>query len=364
MKDFVRISTVALFFVCSCASLTVLAATTVQAKTFFVDPNGDDNNSGGPNFPFATVQRGINEAAITPGPDTVRIAAGNYVENVTINDKDPVTLRGAGSGATVVFGDDDPVTEDNVITMGSGDVEIRRLMITGGFNGISATGDSLRLDDVVVSENDDRGLDAIDIDSVRIDDGEFSNNVDSDGIKVESAGTVKINGTNIESNGSDGIDLEVIDDIDVTNVTVANNGDEGLEVDDSGSIDVVGGTYTNNNDDGLDIDDTARIDIVNVESTGNGNSDPVPDGNGLQIEAQDFDSERVKVVNSEFSGNTLDGINIAENPSSVDEVRLTAITARDNGESGLDLGTVTGTVKLKRIVSGTAEGNGLEDVLP
>jgi hypothetical protein len=92
---------------------------------------------------------------------------------------------------------------------------------------------------------------------------------------------------------------------------------------------------------------------VSVVSTEN-------DGSGLQIEAEDFDTVVVFIVNSEFSDNGEDGIQMREEDAMVHRVRLAKVTARNNVESGLDI-DVTGSVMLKRVIS---KDNGADDILP
>jgi hypothetical protein len=377
--------------------LVVAATTTVHAATFFVDISGDDSNGGtSAARPLRTIQRALDEAAQTPGPDTIKIAAGEYVENVTIEDTDKVTL--AGRGGAVIRADD---RKENVITIECSDVTIANLEITGGDDGIKTkTGPiSLTLRDVVVSGNAEDGLDARNVSSLMIVHGTFSQNGDDgikvkgaetaaitgtavldngeegvdfenigaihirhltaegnrdDGIKVEWADVVRITATSVLHNGGDGVDLETIGAIHVTNLTADWNGDEGLEVDDSGRALVVGGSYSNNADDGIDLDDTQSIRIVSVVSTGN-------DGSGLQVEAEGhFDTDVVSIVNSEFSDNGEDGIQIREEDAIVHQVRLTSVTARNNVESGLDI-NVSGSVRLTRVIS---QDNGEDDILP
>lgn len=338
-----------------CCLFVIAVATSAHAATFFVDADlGDDSNSGtSASSPFATIKRAIAEAADTPGPDTIRIASGEYVEKLKITDNDKLTLT--GSGDTVVIGTSG---SKYVIKIEAGDVTISNMTITGSKDGIKAEpgeeGDtiSLTLRDVVVTGNADEGLQAENVTSVTIVGGTFSGNAD-DGIKVEVADAVTITGATVSDNGGDGIDLEVIGTIKVTRLTVDGNGDEGLEVDDSGSVLVVQGTYSNNEDEGLDIDNTLSIRLVSVVSTGNV-------GSGFQVEADKMEIESVSVVASSFLGNGEDGIQIVEDGFVVHKVTLTNITATGNVKSGLKI-DVSGSVRVTNI---TSEENGEDDILP
>ena len=194
--------------------LVLIGAATVHAATFFVDAGlGDDANPGiSAASAFRTVQRAIDEATLRPGPDMIQVAAGEYLENLSISDADGLTLSGS-SGAVVVAAD----PSRDVLTISAGDVSISSLAIVGGDKGISAQGSeatavSLSLRDVVVTGNEDDGLNAEDVVSVSIAHAVFMDN-GSDGIKVETTEAVNIQATTVSDNGSDGIDLEEIEDI-------------------------------------------------------------------------------------------------------------------------------------------------------
>jgi hypothetical protein len=103
-----------------CCLLVVAVTTTVQGVTFFVDTGGDDANPGtSAALPFLTIQRAVDEAAGMAGADMIRIASGEYVEDLTIEDTNKVML--AGGGGTVINADD---PDEHVIRIESGDVTI------------------------------------------------------------------------------------------------------------------------------------------------------------------------------------------------------------------------------------------------
>lgn len=341
-----------------CCLIVIAAVTSAQAAGFFVDADlGDDGNAGtSAASPFQTIQRAIDQAEATPGPDMIHIASGNYTENLAINDADKLTLTGDGAVVTAADAGED------VIAIKAGDVAISGLAVTGGDNGIKTKGSetSLALRDVDVTVNADRGLNAKEVGSVTIVGGTFADN-GGDAMKVGDedsetyVSSLKVAHTSFSNNGSDGLDLEKITAIHLTNLTVEGSGDEGLEVDMCASVTVIGGTYTNNADDGLDIDNSQSISIVSVISTGNG------EGNGLQIELEDgFELQNATVVNCEFLGNGQNGVQIVEYGGIVNQVKLTNITAANNAESGLEV-VISGSAKVTNI---TSEGNGTDDILP
>src|SRR6516165_9397379 len=69
--------------------------------TFFVATTGSDMNSGTDALhPFLHIQHALDVAASIPGPDTINVASGTYVEQLTVSSD--VTLTGAGAGTTTI----------------------------------------------------------------------------------------------------------------------------------------------------------------------------------------------------------------------------------------------------------------------
>lgn len=346
-----------------CCLIVIAAAISAHAAGYFVDAGvGDDADTGiSAASPFATIQRAIDAASENPGPDTIQIASGEYVENLTIDDDEKLTLTG-GDGVVVTAAD----AGDDVITVKAGDVTISALKVTNGDNGIKTKGfeTSLTLKNVDVSENDNHGLSAKKVGSVTISGGSFSDN-GGDGIKVGDEDnetyvkSVTIRGGTFLNNDSDGIDLERIVIVTIMNTMVDGSGDEGLEVDECGSVTVIGGAYTNNRDDGLDLDKSQSVRIVSVLAADNGNGNG--DGNGLQIELESgFEMEEAIIINCDFLGNSQNGVQIVEGGGVIHAVTLINITARDNAESGLQV-FISGKAKVANI---TSEYNGVVDILP
>jgi hypothetical protein len=73
------------------------SATPSCGATCYVSTTGNDANSGTLGSPLLTIQAGVN--GVSPG-GTVNVAAGTYVENVTVPQS--VDISGAGAGATIV----------------------------------------------------------------------------------------------------------------------------------------------------------------------------------------------------------------------------------------------------------------------
>ena len=383
----------------SCWAILAVAAS-AQGATFFVNAGtGDDFNTGrAAADPFLTIQKAIAAAALEPGADVIQIAAGQYTENLVIDDADGLTLSGCADAELGA----NPLND--AVKVSSGDVTITNLAISNGKKGISAgAAASLTLHDLFVTGNLSDGLNAVNVADVTVSGCTFQANGGA-AIKVQFANRLVVSHCTLEANtgrgirvddvrkvvvshcqildhgddgfkmvgkvlspadtslvigdtlvsgsGDDGIDLEALGDIRLTNVTVEGTiGDDGVSIDDSSSVSVTGGAYADNHAEGLDIDDVRSIRLVSVMSARN--------RGGLQVTAEGGCDVDLSTVGCDFTDNAQDGVSIRENGSTVQQASLTSVTANDNGGCGLNI-VVSGTLKLSAI---TSEGNGEPDTL-
>ncbi|MFZ1755423.1 MAG: choice-of-anchor Q domain-containing protein, partial [Caldilineaceae bacterium] len=121
--------------------------------TRYVATTGNDsgNNCLNEASPCATIQHAVNQAF---GGETVQIAAGTYVENVTIAES--VILQGAGAVTTIVDGGQ----AGRVIQMAflpAYDLTIRDLSLRNGKGGIQSSSGRLWLESSRVYNNDSSG---------------------------------------------------------------------------------------------------------------------------------------------------------------------------------------------------------------
>lgn len=123
-------------------------------STRYVATTGNDsgNNCLTPANPCATIQHAVNQAF---GGETVQIAAGTYVENVTIAKS--LTLQGAGAATTIVDGGQ----VERVIRMEflpAYDLTIRDLSLRNGVGGLQSSSGRLWLESSRVYDNDSSSI--------------------------------------------------------------------------------------------------------------------------------------------------------------------------------------------------------------
>jgi hypothetical protein len=113
-------------------SVFVLAAAAATCTTRYVSPSGVDNPTCSRNSPCKHIQQAVNVAS---AGDTVSLARGSYVEQVSIA-KD-LTLTGAGSGASTISAPTTVLVPDshgflNIVEINSGaSVRMSRLAVAG-----------------------------------------------------------------------------------------------------------------------------------------------------------------------------------------------------------------------------------------
>jgi hypothetical protein len=283
--------------VCLLSVLLLSASSDAFAATLCVNPGG----SGGC---FATVQAAVDAAARN---DVIEMAAGTYVGQVQMPEGKPLTLHGAGAGATIIDGNTvgnaalrfdgrnpgastiDGVTLRNggsgLMINGVATVALANSAVSGNGVGISTAGGRLILTVTNCSITGNGG-----------------------GMNLNSAGKAKITASLISGNSSgggiaSGVRLTIVDS------TISNNTSQ----DDGGGIHSLYGTLT-----------VMGSTISGNTSTGDGHSSV---GNGGGIDAGPI--SKIVIENSTISGNsavngggvevgvnraaTLDHVTIADN---------------------------------------------------
>jgi Bacterial Ig domain/Right handed beta helix region len=191
------------------------------------------------------LQQAISEAAFTPGPDTIHLAAGVFhFDSSTFsplflfaNDSagpNGITLSGAGPSLTILEGGGPTFAYDIVTVDGSSPMTIENMTIeNGGRDGIYNNG-TLILRDSIVRNNGRAGIETVG-DRLAVFGSTISGNgtglglFGEAGIYVESNLSV-VNST-ITGNSSTGIYVEATSDGAIlTNVTIAGNIGSGIDV--------------------------------------------------------------------------------------------------------------------------------------
>lgn len=151
----------------------------VNATTYYVDPNGLDTNTGGQNDPFKTIQHAIDDAndGTFGNPDIIYVESGEYETGPITFSYDYVTVY-FDEGCTVKAElNSFPDLYDCLFEMSN-------------LTGIVLEGD----------EDDDGIYATLSMDDLVITSGEWRH-----GIALLSCTTVSINGLNVEDTGGDGI---------------------------------------------------------------------------------------------------------------------------------------------------------------
>ena len=212
----------------------------VADATTFVDASASPNGDGSKETPF----RSLTDALAT-GTD-IALAAGTYVENVTLNGNvDGLRIRGRCAALVSLDGREGAETAQTLLMSGHGAVALSSLTITGGpYGGIGVISGSLNVTDAVVHENTTVGVILDNAGELSLTDSTISDTRSTAdggygrGLVVSSHTTATVSRSTIIGNQhvgvyAKGVDAVVaLDDVDVIN-TRAEVGDQngyGLEV--------------------------------------------------------------------------------------------------------------------------------------
>ncbi len=169
---------------------------------------------------YATISAAV--AAAEPG-DTVRISAGEYVENVAI-DKDLTMLGSGAAGTTIIRG-----TGEFAVTV-SGRVHLERLTVTGPTTGIQiAAGSDVTIRDCRIADcpSDGIGFESSRDTIIRLYDSEILRN--GDGIDLESTQGI-IHGCEFRDNRDDAIDYDGDAGVLTIGNRIVGHRDDGIEI--------------------------------------------------------------------------------------------------------------------------------------
>ncbi len=304
------------YAILSALSFPVLIHSASASNALFVEA-GATGGDGSAKSPFGTIQEAVDAAAAEPGANDIKIATGEYVENIAIEDSDPVTLKGQGD-VLIKHPDIDLENEEEPedVIEAEGDVTFQNLSVEGLFIGEDLGG---------------RGIDVKDGSFVFRNVSVFG--TDGDSIRVRDFGELTIINADVSSLNADGFDIEDGESFSIRSSNANDCDDEGLEVDRVDSVEVVGGEFSGNGDDGIDIDDSTAIRVVNIYSSNN-------EGNGYQTEAEDREVESIELIGSDLINNGENGVQLVGEEMPIHFVSLRSNDSVGNVEFGYEILTL------------------------
>jgi lysophospholipase L1-like esterase len=191
---------------------------TRKPETFFLDPKGDDANTGtSPAHSWKSLSR-VSREPLAPGDNIVLSSGATFEGSLTLSDEDtgrpdlPIVIRSEGKPATILS------TKDSAITAYRGGIEIRNLNLKGG---------------ALIARNHHEGITL------------FARG-------AEEQRHVRIDHVDISGFGGDGIAIRAekggkfgFDDVEISNVKAHGNFGTGINSDDGISADNHGYAHSN-----------------------------------------------------------------------------------------------------------------------
>ncbi|MCS6804523.1 MAG: pectinesterase family protein, partial [Blastocatellia bacterium] len=296
---------------------SVQAATNRFVATTGNDASNDCSNSA---TPCRTIQHAIAQA--TAG-DTIQVAAGTYMENVTVSKN--VTIQGAGAGLTIVDGN----ASGRVFLFNGVTATLERLTITNGHaadsggpltgqgGGIRNQASHLTLTNCTVSGNSadlfGGGIYNSSVLTV-INSTVLDNSADDSGGGIFNTHTLTVTNSTLSSNSASFNGGGIFDSggrVEITNSTVAHNSadDFGGGIANSGELTVTNSTLSSNSAEGGGGIYNAFM-VILTNSTLSGNS--ANTGGGIYNDGQLPHRTRITITNSTVADNSaLTGAGIA-----------------------------------------------------
>ena len=270
---------------------------------------------------------------------------GTCQEFVTIT-RDNVTLQ--GDPAAYVNA---PNSETDVINIGANGVSLRKLTLTGGFNGIRVNG-AFRstVEDCVIQDPRSNGI------SVFVGDVRLVNTTlqraGGYGVLVTRGGSLGLaNGSKVLNNASAGIYARYNSTVIVSDTTIMRSGAEGILLSGGSRGDISASVIEKNGAVGLNVGTGASASVINTTISGNGTGDG-PQGDGVMLWGG---AEGHILGDSIIIENRDEGIDVAGAASAY----ITAARVASNGGNGI-LGYMGANLVLGDLV---VENNGGAGVL-
>ncbi len=303
---------------------------------WYVDPTGSDSNEGTLASPFLTIQHAINTAA---GGDTVNVAAGTFVENVTVNKK--VTLQGAGSdlAGTIIT----PPSGVGITLAASGvdasdPLIVKDLRVQGASNGVQMDSavSFIKLDNVAAVNNSNYGVEVHN--SAVVNDLVLNNmTVSGNSVGLRSATSGSVNGLTITGGSFDG---------NVQGICIYANSGSTSNQNNFTNIAVTGTTFNNNTLKGMYFEKLDHATFTGITVNNSGTSGASSAGFDINLKYGSF--QNISILNSTISnsgsGDLTNGVGLtikarndapsySGNPATLTGVTVTggALTGNQSG---------------------------------
>ncbi len=237
------------------------------------------------------------------GPHTITVT-GTCHENVAIVDREGLTIQAPfGQTATIVAADP---TDNVIFIFRSRGILLRRLVLTGGSEGVLLPRSEVQINGSTIQNNSDVGVNVSQMSSLQFGGNVVQNNGGTgiivnqtsrlgaaggntiqnnagSGIILANGAFANINGGTVQNNVGDGVDLANGSFANIIGVTIQNNGGFGVISFHTSGFQMIGSTITGNGSTGVQVQETSHGEIVANVIRNNGAADPANPGGGVGI---------------------------------------------------------------------------------
>ena len=281
---------------------------------------------------FATIQAAVNTAS---AGDTIQVQAGTYKENVTLQERQNLTLQGAGSDQVTLDGSAGVATQKPALFVEkSQNITVEGFKIVGsrrGVHAVESTGLTLKNSRL---ENNLRQAILINLTQAQLSDlvvTKTKADLDGEngiGVNIFDSQVIMRNAT-ISESADRGLALQGNNNPTLTmdNATVSNNKFTGVALYGSAQITIRNSTVSNNLEEGIFLTDTARATITNNQITENKKSAGGCCGSGIVARG----ASRVTIEGNTIARNVEHGIWVGDGAG----VQISGNTIQNNGECGI-----------------------------
>lgn len=293
-------------FIYGAAGDRPLIAPLNTAASQFVRSGASGN--GTQSSPFGSIMSAVRAAA--PG-DTIRIAAGNYAEQVTFSRLHDLTFLGAGMNATNLGGAVDSVFEPVL----SQNIAVRSLHVSSTSNrGMVLRSSNVTVDRVSTSGNQNKSVLVADTDGaqpvVLIEHSKINQSNTDNGLELQQDSDVTVRFSAIDKNGNAGVVMFNTSSLFLDQSSISRNHTGGLLATNSSSTTIRSSTIEQNGQNGLYFDQSSGADIGGSVFNLNGASGTrgaTTGFNGIEVSSS-WTGSGMSIHENTLSGNTTNGV--------------------------------------------------------